>query len=293
VNRLSRRMRQLSPALLIMTAMLMFMGVATAGASNSIEGVWSFNGGQIGVQRLSNGTYAGTVVAETKFASCIHPVGQQIWSDMVEQSDGSFHGLHQWYNAPPECKEDPKLGPTAWRVLTASSGSLYLRVCFSHPDTSQPLISATGAPKEESEFAAYDVTFGCYNSALIAPLPVTSGGKGKSETPGSPHNGESPTVESLTLASAKQCVRIKRFPIRLREPKYDPFKTVTITFRGHKIATSQKGEYIVAAINLKRLKKGSFTIHVHATTVLGHQLSMRRTYHICHKKKSKRRSKKG
>ncbi len=75
--------------------------------------------------------------------------------------------------------------------------------------------------------------------------------------------------------------------------KNDPFKTVTITLRGHKIATSRKGKYVVATINLKRLPNGAFKIKVRATTVLGHVLSGRRTYHTCvGKTKSKKRSKK-
>lgn len=285
VNRLSRRMRQLSPALSIaaLATALLSIGVATASASKNIEGVWSFNGGQIGIQRSSNGSYAGTVVVETTFASCSHPVGQQIWTNITEQPDGSYHGLHQWYFA--NCETNPTLGPTAWRVLTAPDSSRYLRVCFSHPGTSQPLISAEGAPKGESEYAAYHVTFGCYNSALTAPLPVAPG-----ESASGSHG--SPEIESLTLAGTKQCVRrSKHFVIRLREAKYDPFKTVVITFHGHKIATSRKGGYVVATINLRKWKKGSFTVHIKATTVLGHHLSAKRTYHICHKKHKGRRKK--
>src|SRR5438445_1864086 len=74
-----RRRPPRSLLLAIATAMLLAVGVAPAGAASSIEGIWSFNGGQIGVQRLANGTYAGTVVVETKFAECVHPVGQEIW----------------------------------------------------------------------------------------------------------------------------------------------------------------------------------------------------------------------
>jgi hypothetical protein len=269
----STRYRSLLVA--IATVLALGVGTASAGTTARIEGVWSFNGGQIGVQHLSNGTYAGTVVAETKFAECVHPVGQQIWTDMTKQSDGSYWGLHQWYSA--NCQENPQRGPTAWRILEAANGSHYLRVCFSHPSTSQPTIAADGAPKEASEYAAYHVTYGCDNSALIAPLPVAPSGKGGGS-------------EGLTLPSAKQCLKIRRFKIRLRNPKYDPFKKVTITLNGHKIATSRKGNYVVATISLKGLRKGSFTIKVRATTVLGHHLSASRTYHTCREKK---RSKKG
>src|SRR5271167_1785233 len=86
-----------SPLLAIATTMLLALGVASAGAASNIEGIWSFNDGQIGIQRQSNGTYTGTVVIETKFAECTHPVGQEIWTGITEQPDGSYWGLHQWY----------------------------------------------------------------------------------------------------------------------------------------------------------------------------------------------------
>jgi hypothetical protein len=275
---------------------LLCSGGASAGTSGTeIEGVWTFNGGQIAVQHLSNGTYAGTVVKATTFASCSHPVGQQIWTAMEAKQDGSFWGLHQWYLA--DCKTNPSLGPTAWRILEGSGKSHYLRVCFSHPGDPQPEIAANGDPKDESEYATYHVTFGCTNSALIAPLPVTSEeskGSGSSGSSGSGKNGVSPTVESLTLPSTKRCLRkVKRFNIRLKDPKYDPLKTVTVVYKGHKIAVKREGHSMVATINLKHLRGGSFTVTIHAVTVLGHKLSARRTYHFCTKHKKHRGHKKG
>jgi hypothetical protein len=280
------RSRRLSSLLLVIAAaMLLAVGVASAGASSGIEGIWSFNGGQIGIQRLAKGTYSGTVVIETKFAECAHPVGQEIWAGITAQSDGSYWGLHQWYFG--ECQENPLRGPTAWRVLEGINGSHYLRVCFSHPGTSQPAITASGAPKEASEYAAYHVTYGCTDSALTASLPVA---------PGSGKGGVAGSIERLTLPSAKKCVSVRLFKIHLADPKYDPLKKVTVTLRGHKIATSRKGNYVIATINLRGLPKGAFTIKIQATTVLGHHLSAERTYHTCirkSKRSGKRSGKKG
>ena len=58
------------------------LGVSVATAANSIEGVWSFNGGAVGIQSLSDGTFQGTVVTPTIFAECVHPAGQIMWTDM-------------------------------------------------------------------------------------------------------------------------------------------------------------------------------------------------------------------
>jgi hypothetical protein len=65
-----------------------------------------------------------------------------------------------------------------------------------------------------------------------------------------------------------------------------------VTLKGHKIATSRKGSYVIAKVNLRGRPHGAFTIKIRATTVLGHHLSANRTYHTCRKKikKSGKRS---
>ncbi len=302
------RSRRRSSALLlaIATALLLaVVGTASAGAA-SIEGIWSFNGGQIGVQRLSNGTYEGTVVVATKFAECTHEVGESIWTDISEQPDGSYWGLHQWFSG--SCERNPERGPTAWRVMTEPNGSSYLRVCFSHPGTTQPMIAPDGAPKEESEYAAYHVTFGCYSSTLTAPLPVAPGETPPGETPpghtgsgtggsgtdgsGVAGSGTAGAKETLTLPSAKQCLSARLFKIHLADPKYDPLKTVSVTLSGRTITTVRKGKYVIATINLKGLPEGAFTIKIRATTVLKHHLTASRTYHTCVLKIKPKKSKK-
>ncbi len=77
-------MRSLRTKLLLLAsviAVLMAVGVSSASAATDIEGVWAFNGGEIGIGTpLTDGTYVGTVVQATTFAECPHPVGQQIWT---------------------------------------------------------------------------------------------------------------------------------------------------------------------------------------------------------------------
>jgi hypothetical protein len=251
-------------------ALVLAIGSASAVAASSIEGVWSFNGGQIAIQSspTANGTFEGTVVSATKFAECTHVVGEPIWTDITQQPNGSYWGLHQWFFGA--CERNPTRGPTAWRVLEEPSGAHYLRVCFSHPETSQPTIAASGAPKGPSEYAAYGVTYGCYNSALIAPLPVVAGS-----------GGVAGSIERLTLPSAKKCLSLRLFRIHLADPQYDPLKTVIVTLKGRRIPITRKGKYLVATIDLKGLPKGAFTVKIHAMTVLGHHLSASRTYHTC------------
>jgi hypothetical protein len=241
--------------LVVAVAMLALLGAASAGASSGIEGVWAFESGQIAVTALPNGTFVGTVVDETKFAECVHPVGQEIWTDITPQPDGSYWGHHQWY-FEKTCALNETPGPTAWRVEEPPDGYKYLRVCFSSPGTSQPTIPASGPEA--------NVTYGCVNSAMTAALP-SSGVAG----------------ERLSLPGARKCLSGRLFKIHLLEPKYDPFKKVIVTIRGRTIATRRRGDYVIATVDLRGLPRGAFTLTIHATTVLGHRLSGKRTYHTC------------
>ncbi len=260
----------------LLAVLLVPATASSAEGGSEIEGVWAFNGGAVDIVAIPGGKYEGIVTVQTQFASCAHKVEEHMWTDITQQPDGSYWGLHQWFHGAPECAKNTQLGPTAWRVMHEPNGSRYLRVCFSNPGSSQPTISADGTPKEPSENAAHHVTYGCVNSELIAPLPVAqhAAGSGSRSTA---------NVERLTLPSAKQCLRPGALKIRLKEAKYDPFKKVTILFRGHRLATSRKGSYVVATLNLRGLKKSKFTVKVRATTLLGHKLHATRTYRICKK----------
>jgi hypothetical protein len=266
VNRPTHPRRPRSPLIAIAVTLLLAVGAASAGAASSIEGIWSFNGGQIAIQPSSNGKFTGIVVVETKFAECAHPVEQPIWTEVTPQPDGSYWGLHQWYYESPSCPLNPTLGQAAWRVLEESNGSKYLLVCLSSPGSnSQPTIATNGS--------GAGTTYGCVKSELTAPLPTVSG-----------KAGVAGSKEKLTLPNAKKCLSVRLFKIHLADPKYDPLKKVTVTLKGRKIETSRKGNYVVATIDLKGLPKGTFTVKVRATTVLGHHLSASRKYHTCVKK---------
>lgn len=261
-----RRRRGISSLFAITAASVLLICVGSAGATSNIEGVWAFESGQIAITALSNGTFVGTVVDQTKFAECVHPVGEEIWTDMRVQPDGSYWGQHQWL-FEGTCAKNPAPGPTAWRVDEAADGSKSLQVCFSKPGATQPTIAADGLTAS--------VTYGCINSALTAPPPLA-------------------VAEHLSLRSAKQCVSARLFRIHLADPKYDPLESVLVTIKGRHIKTSRHGHYIVATINLRGFPRGAFTVKISATTVLGHHLRGQRTYHTCaphplHSKPKKRR----
>ena len=282
-------MRSLRTRLLLIAsviAVLMTVGVSSASAAD-IEGVWAFNGGQIGIGvPLSNGTYVGTVVQETTFAECPHPVGQQIWTGIRPQADGSYWGLHQWYYEKSGCLENPTRGPAAFRVLKASSGATYLKVCLSEPGTTQPTIAADGT--------SADATYGCVNSALSATIPTTEtkngSGTGTTTPSTTPRIGIASFKELVSLPNNKKCFSSRSFQIHIQDPKYDAFKTISITIKGHKLKAVRHGNVIVATVSLKGLPKGSFTVLIKATTYLGQHLSGSRTYHTCASKASRHKA---
>ena len=259
---------------IVVIATLLIVGasarITAAGATSTIEGVWSFNGGTVAIQPQPGGTFVGTVVAPTKFAQCSHPVGEQMWTGISLQPDGSYWGLHQWYFETAACVANPTLGLTAWRIMQTASGAHYLLVCFSPPGGPQPTITASGA--------SANVSYGCVRSAEKAPLPVEAAPTSRA--------GVRSFTQSISLPSARKCFSRRVFQIHLQDPKYDPLKKVVVTIGGRRVAVVRRGKVLAATINLKGMPRGTFTVKIRLTTVLGHSLSGSRTYHTCAKKSS-------
>lgn len=249
-------------------AVVACLGVTAAYAAPAIEGVWSFNGGAVDIQSQPGNTFRGVVTAPTKFAQCSHPVNEDVWSGMTLQADGSYFGLHQWY-FEETCALNPEPGPTAWRVLRASNGEPFVRVCFSAPGSnSQPTIAPDGTSAH--------VTYGCSDSASIAPIPtITSkqGAKGKA--------GQISFRQTVGLPGARQCVRRRTLKIVLHNPAYDPLKEVVVQIGRHKLADVRDLKKLKKPIVLRKLPGGSFKVKVLAITVLDQRLSGTRRYHSC------------
>ncbi len=278
-----RRSLKLSPAVLL--AALVCGASATAAESNTIEGVWSFNHGSIAISSLPDGSFQGVVDTETTFVECPHPAGQVAWTGMKQQPDGSFWGYDAWFvreGTGGECKQDPHLGPTAWRVLSEPSGAHYLKVCFSHPETSQPKIAPDGTATED--------TYGCVESALISPLPtVTGSGSGSSGS-----TGGISYSNTVTLPPVEQCTLQKSLTIKLHDPKYDPLVEVLVKLDGKKVADVKGVKRIKKGVKLTSLPtSGTYTVSVVATTLLKQRLSGSSTYKSCTKGSGKIKLHKG
>jgi hypothetical protein len=230
---------------------------AMASAAADVEGVWSFNGGQIAVKGEADGTLTGWVIRPTVFDSCPHAVGEEVWADVTPQLDGSYFGKHQWFNSTTCAYIDR--GNTAYRVLIGmDQATKFLRVCFSPPENpeSQPTIAPDGSNANTLR--------GCADSDLISALPTAK-----------------PTLSTVsTLPTAKRSCRKSSLRLRLRQPPGDALKSVRITVNGRRAkslnATNATGTQTLTHVPKRRVK-----VRVSAQTVLGQTITGQRTYRAC------------
>jgi hypothetical protein len=256
----ARRGRGLRAGLALVLALLLFP--AAASAASNIEGVWSFNGGKVAVQTQADGSLVGTVVEPTKFSTCLHPAGEQMWTSMKLQPDGSYWGLHQWYFNDAACTPNPTLGKTAWRVLEQGN-SRYLRVCFSEPGSeSQPTIAPDGTTA--------GATFGCSDSALVANLPVVN---------------QSTAEKYISTPPPATCLARPKLTVRVTQPEGDPFVKVVAGLTSGTVKRTAKltrgKKAIRATFNLHGLTEPTFKVRITATTVLGHTITGKRSFMLC------------
>lgn len=258
-----------SPILLVAAVCASAALAAPAGAQTpaDIEGVWSFNGGQVAVQPLPDGTFEGTIIRPTRLAECPHPVGEKMWVGVRPVGDGSYTGGHQWFD-PSNCTYRPTRGNSVFRVLAKPDGTRFLRACFSPPErpTEQPTMTPDGVHTPSS--------INCFDSDLLSPLPVAK-----------PSVGQITNLPPAT--KRKECRSRRSFKIRLREPKGDALASATISLNGKRIGT-RRGARITAPVNLKGLPKGRYTVRIKATTVLGNKISGSRTYRTCTPKEKRK-----
>lgn len=258
----------------VIAAALLSIGAASAGAASEIAYAWTFEHGEVGIQRAANGELVGIVLQPTQFAVCTHEAGEEMWTDIAPQPDGSYWGLHQWF-VNGSCAHDPSRGLTAWRVMHKPDGSKYLLVCFNEPSSPiQPTIAPDGTNG--------GTTDDCVDSEPTAPLPVVSNGGGGS---GAGHSGAEVVSFSRTFALPKTtlCVRRHSLKLKLHDPQRDPLMEVVVKIKRRTVAIVRGVQRLKRGILLKNLPSGSFTLKIVATTILHQHLTGRRTYHSCGK----------
>ncbi len=261
----------------IVLAALLGLGATSAGATTAIERVWSFNGGEVAISSL-HGRLAGVVVTPTKFAECTHQAGEEIWTGMTLQPNGSYWGLHQWL-FQGSCGRNPELGPTAWRVMHKPDGSRDLLVCFSEPGGSQPTIEPDGVSARW--------TFGCEESAPTALLPVVVNSGDTTNSAGQSGTEQITFDKVVVLPRSGVCVKRRSLKLKLRDPRRDPLKRVVVRIGARRLVDVRGVMRLKKGIVLRNLPEGSYTLTVVATTVLDQRLSGHRTYRSCAKRVSR------
>lgn len=247
---------------LLMGAVLLAVPSA-ASAQADIEAVWSFSGGQVAVQAQSDGSFLGTVIRQTTFATCPHKNGEQMWTEVRAQPDGQYFGKHVWYNNA-DCSPTANRGNTAYRVLTKPDGAKFLRVCFAGPENPelQPSIAADGS--------STNTTTDCSDSDLVSPLPQSK-----------------PAVTTISnLPSTRKCRSKRSFRIRLKEPPGDALKEARVYVNNKRVGPVRIGERLTAPVDLRNLPRGRYTVKITAKTVLGKTISGSRKYRTCARKRS-------
>jgi hypothetical protein len=247
-------------ALVALALTLLAAAPAAAQTPSPIEGVWSFSGGQIAVDRQGDG-FVGTVVRRTQLSECVHEVGEQIWIDIRLQGDGSYWGKHQYFRTS-DCTPIER-GNTAYRVLNPA-GQTFLRVCFAKPETPdvQPRIAEDGSNTDTND--------GCRDSELLRPLPT-----------------EEPKLKDIAKLpkETKGCASRRRFPIRLIEPPGDALESARITLNGKPLRVFRRAGRLRSVVDLRGLPRGRYAVKIVAETVRGQTIKGKRRYRTCGKKK--------
>jgi hypothetical protein len=252
----------------VLAGALLALAAGPAAAASEIEGIWSFNGGQVAIHPGAGGSFTGTVVTPTTFSECPHRAGEAMWTGIAPQPDGSYWGLHQWL-FETTCAPNPQLGPTAWRVRQKPGGLRELLVCFSEPGGPQPTIAPSGATAH--------VTRSCQESTPTAPLPIVVTSTG-TQTTGAERIAFATTI---VLPSDNECLRRGSLKIGVVDPHYDPLKEIVVKLGRHTIADIRGVQRLKRGIRLKHLPPRTFTLKITAITVLDQKLTGRKTYRSC------------
>ena len=99
-----------------------------AQAAGSIEGTWSYGGGQVVVRASGPEEYSGIVVRELTATSCEHTTGEQIWAINDSEVADLYRG-GQAFRSAPGCALAANRGFARWSVSADSA-----ELCVVPPD---------------------------------------------------------------------------------------------------------------------------------------------------------------
>ena len=227
------------------------------GPLSPVEGIWSYGGGQIAIERQEDGSFLGTVIRRTTI-SCPNRIGERLWIDIRLQNDGSYWGEHQFFRPEGGCEIVPERGNVAFRIINPA-GQTYLRVCLASPGTdAQPKIAEDGT--------ATDADAGCRDATFLDLLPKKN----------------AKLNEILRMPKGRNgCIKRKRFGIGLKHPVGDALERATVKLNGQKLKTFVRRNKLKTAIDLRQLRSGRYKLKIVARTVRGNRIKGTKRFRNC------------
>jgi hypothetical protein len=87
------------------------------------------------------------------------------------------------------------------------------------------------------------------------------------------------------LPATKTCVSRRRFVVHIRRPAGVTIATAKLTLNSKALKVSTKAGRFSATVDLRGLKRGTYTLAIRVTTASGKTLKGKRRYHTCAKKR--------
>jgi hypothetical protein len=252
----SKRIKHVVAMVIAVCATTMaFAGSASAQSTSDFANVWEFNGGQVGVIKNADKSFTGIVVRTTKTGSCVHPVGEQIWTGARLGTNLSWSGKHVWFLTGP-CRLAPATGNTVWKIFKNTNGKTFLRGCYANwarPDI-LPVIDAAGVCSP---------AFASISEGAVIDSSYVARKKG--------------TFKSIAKFPKGKCLG-KTLKLKFVDPPTDALATVQVTAgKFKKTLTRAK-----LSLNLKVADgTGKVKVSIKAKTLLKHTIKGSKTYSTC------------
>jgi hypothetical protein len=91
----------------------------------------------------------------------------------------------------------------------------------------------------------------------------------------------SQVAAAFGLPPSKTCVSRRRFAVHVRRPVGVTIAKVKLTLNGKALKVRRSAGRFTATVDLRGLKKGTYTLAVSVTTASGKTLNGNRRYHTC------------
>lgn len=251
--------RAIVVAVTVCAATMAWAGTASAQSTSDFANVWSFNGGEVGVVKNPDKSFTGIVVRATRTGSCVHPIGEKIWTGARLGANLSWSGQHVWFLTGP-CRLAPATGNTTWKIFKNTNGKTFLRGCYANwarPDIVPTFAGADGVCTPD--FASIkDLTVG---STIDSDYVASRKG----------------TFKAIAKFPKSKCLG-KTLKLKFADPPTDALSTVKVSAGKFKKTLTRAS----LSLNLKIAKgSGKVKVGVVAKTLLGHTIKGSKTYRTC------------